>query len=171
MANQEISEILRIFNSRLDVLEGILSIGEEHVSDTPALMQERLAEDMHPFGAQVALVCNQPRGFAQWCANQPIENLSTEVTSLEQARTIIADTRNQLAGINVDDSKLDEIKHLGLGPGRFADLPARQYVNDFVMPNLYFHISMAYAILRKLGAPVGKANYMTFLLPHVQEEA
>ncbi|MFV8781143.1 DUF1993 domain-containing protein [Microbulbifer sp. SA54] len=171
MANQEINEIKRIFTSRLDVLEHILSIGEQHVADADALMQERLAEDMHPFGTQIAFVCNQPRGFAQWCADQPIENFGAEVGSLAQARAHIAATKEMIAGITADDSKLDEVKHLGLGPGRFADLPARQYINDFLMPNVYFHISMAYAILRKLGAPIGKADYMTFLAPYVQVEA
>lgn len=73
-------------------------------------------------------------------------------------------------GITVDDSKLDEVKRIGLGPGRYTALPARQYINDFLMPNLYFHISMAYAILRNLGAPIGKTDYMTFLAPHAKQE-
>lgn len=171
MANQEINEIKRIFTSRLDVLEHILSIGEKHVADSGALMQERLAEDMFPFGAQVALVCNQPRGFSQWCAGQPVENLSIEVTSLEQARAHIAETRKMVEGIAADDSKLDEVKRIGLGPGRYAELPARQYINDYLVPNVYFHISMAYAILRKLGAPIGKADYMTYLAPHIKQDA
>ncbi|WP_105102242.1 DUF1993 domain-containing protein [Microbulbifer pacificus] len=171
MANQEINEIKRIFISRLDVLDHILSIGEKHFADTNALMQERLAEDMYPFGTQVAFVCNQPLGFAQWCADQAIENLSKDVDTLEQARAHIALTRQMVERIAADDSKLDEVKHIGLGPGRYADLPARQYINDFLMPNLYFHISIAYAILRKLGAPIGKFDYMTFLAPHVKQEA
>jgi hypothetical protein len=37
-------------------------------------------------------------------------------------------------------------------------------VTDYLMPNLYFHISIAYAILRKLGVPLGKADYMSFLV-------
>jgi hypothetical protein len=44
-------------------------------------------------------------------------------------------------------------------------------VSDFAIPNLYFHITMAYAILRRLGVPVGKADYMGFLMPHVRHEA
>ncbi|WGL15883.1 DUF1993 domain-containing protein [Microbulbifer bruguierae] len=169
MANQEITEIKRIFTSRLDVLDHILSVGEKHISDSAALMQERLAEDMHPFGAQVALVCSQPLGFAQWCASQPIENPSKEIDSPEQARALIQQTREMVDGISVDDSKLDEVKRIGLGPDRYAELPARQYLNDYLVPNVYFHISMAYAILRKLGAPIGKADYMTYLAPHVKQ--
>jgi hypothetical protein len=38
------------------------------------------------------------------------------------------------------------------------------------LPNFYFHITTAYAILRKLGVPVGKADYMSFLASHVKVE-
>lgn len=171
MANAEISEIKRIFTSRLDTLDHILSVGEKHFPDMDAIMNERLAEDMLPLGTQVAFACNQPRGFSQWCAEQPIDNLAREVESLAMARAHIAQTRDMVAGITVDDSKLDEIKRIGLGPGRYCELPARQYINDYLVPNLYFHITTAYGILRKLGAPVGKADFMTYLAPHVREEA
>ena len=171
MANREISEIKRIFTSRLDVLNHILSVGEKHFSDMGATLQERLTEDMYPLGTQIAFACNQPRGFAQWCAGQPVENLGAEVDSLDMARAHIAHTKNLVAAITADDSKLDEIKRIGLGPGRYCELPARQYFNDFVLPNLYFHLTTAYAILRRLGAPVGKADFMTYLMPYVMEEA
>jgi hypothetical protein len=39
------------------------------------------------------------------------------------------------------------------------------------VPNLYFHITTAYAILRKLGAPLGKADFMIYLAPYIKEEA
>lgn len=170
MSNAEISEIKRIFTTRLDTLDHILSVGEKHFGDLNARFQERLAPDMFPLGTQIAFACNQPRGFSQWCAGQPIENFGTDVATLTSARAMIDQTRAMVAGIVADDGKLDEIKRIGLGPGRYCELPARQYVNDYLMPNLYFHMATAYAILRKLGAPVGKADFMSFLGPFVREE-
>jgi hypothetical protein len=43
-------------------------------------------------------------------------------------------------------------------------------VSDYLLPNFYFHITTTYAILRMLGVPVGKADFMRFLLPHVRQE-
>jgi hypothetical protein len=171
MENKEISEIKRIFVTRLDALDHILSVGEKHFSDMDAILKERLAPDMFNLGAQIALVCNQPRGFSQWCADQPIENLDLDVESLHRARTHILETRQLVHAIAADDSKLEDVKRIGLGPGKHCQLPARQYVNDFLVPNLYFHMTTAYAILRKLGAPVGKLDFMTYLAPYVREEA
>ncbi len=170
MATQEIAELQRVFLSRLDALHHILDMGDKHLFGLGAALQERLAPDMLPLGAQIAFACNQPRGFSQWCDSQPVENLAPEVNSMELARSHIDQTKRLVSGINASDSKLDEVKRIGLGPRMYCELPARQYVSDYLMPNLYFHITTAYAILRKLGVPIGKADYMSFMAPYVKLE-
>lgn len=168
MATHDIAQIQRIFQSRLDTLTHILDIGERFAADADALMAERLAPDMHPFGTQIAFACNQPRGFSQWCAGQPVENLAPDVGTLALARAHVAQTKALVAAITVGDEKLGEDKRIGLGPELHCVMPARQYVDDYLIPNVYFHTSIAYAILRRLGAPLGKADFMTWLAPYVR---
>ncbi len=170
MAQQEIGELQRVFQTRLDALDHILDVGERHFGNLDKVLQERLAPDMFPLGTQVAFACNQPRGFAQWCAGQAVQNLAVEVDSTEVARVHIGQTKVLVGGIAADDARLDEVKRVGLGPGMYCELPGRRYVSEYLLPNLYFHITTAYAILRKLGAPLGKADYMHFLAPHVKRE-
>ena len=171
MQNRNIGEIKRLFDSRLDVLEHIVSIGEKHFGNADAFLDKRLAEDMLPFTAQIAFACNAPRGFSQWCAGEAIENLKPDsLTTIVDVRAAIAQTRALVAGIAADDAKLEETKRVGLGPGRYCELPGHRYVADYVVPNLYFHVTTAYAILRMLGAPVGKADYLGFLGPLVKHE-
>lgn len=168
MSNHEIEELKRIFLTRLDTLDHILNLGEQHLEDINAALQERLAPDMLPLGTQIAFACNQPRGFAQWCAGQAVKNLEPEVDSLALAREHIASTKALVSAIDAGDQKLDEVKRTGLGPERYCETSARLYVSDFLMPNLYFHMSTTYAILRMLDVPLGKADFMRFLLPHVR---
>ena len=171
MNNPKIAEIQRVFTTRLEALEHVLAIGEQHFPDPAAFMDGRLADDMLPFAAQIALACNSPRGFAQWCAGQPVENLPiAAVGSIEQARAAVAETKALVAGIRADDAKLEESKRVGLGPGLYCELPAHQYVADYLLPNLYFHVTIAYAILRMLGAPLGKADDLCVLAPHVRQD-
>ena len=169
MQNRNIDEIKRLFDTRLEVLEHIVSIGEKHFGNADAFLDKRLAEDMLPFTAQIAFACNAPRGFSQWCAGEAIENLKPDsLKTIADVRAAIAQTRALVAGLSADDAKLDEIKRLG--PGRYCELPGHRYVADYVVPNLYFHVTTAYAILRMLGAPVGKADYLGFLGPLVKHE-
>ena len=171
MQNRNIDEIKRLFDTRLEVLEHIVSIGEKHFGNADAFLDKRLAEDMLPFTAQIAFACNAPRGFSQWCAGEAIENLKPDsLKTIADVRAAIAQTRALVAGISADDAKLDETKRVGLGPGRYCELPGHRYVADYVVPNLYFHVTTAYAILRMLGAPVGKADYLGFLGPLVKHE-
>lgn len=171
MATEEIAEIKRVFLSRLDALGHILDVGEKHLDDFDVALQERLAPDMFPLGTQVAFACNQPRGFSQWCAGRPVENLPPEVDSAATVRAHIARTKDLVSGIDAGDGRLDEVKRIGLGPGRYCELPGRQYLSEYLLPNLYFHITTAYAILRGLGVPLGKSDYMSFLASHVKTEA
>ena len=171
MSSIRLQQLQHIFVSRLDTLSHLLQVGEAHLADRD-LINERLAPDMLPLGAQVAFACNQPRGFSQWCAGQPIENIDPAVVaSLEGAHALIADTRARVLAISASDAKLDEMKRIGMGKGRYCELPGDQYVSEYLMPNLYFHITAAYAILRMLGAPVGKADFMRYLAPHIRNDA
>ncbi len=169
--NEKIGEARRVFLSRLQVLEHILDLGEQHFGGAEAFLDKRLADDMLPFSAQVAFACNQPRGFSQWCAGEAIDNLKPDaIRSIADARAAIAQTRDLVAAIAVDDAKLDETKRIGLGPGRYCELPGHRYLADYLLPNLYFHVATAYAILRTLGAPLGKADFMVYLGPLVRQE-
>lgn len=169
MQKTETSDIERIFITRLETLRHILDVAAKHLPDMDAAMMERLAPDMFPLGTQVAFACNQPLGYAQWCAGLPVENLDPVVTSFDMARSHIENTSAMVRTVNVDDSRLDEIKRTGLGPGLYCETTARLYVSDYLIPNFYFHITTTYAILRKLGVPLGKADFMSFLMPHVRQ--
>lgn len=169
MPSTRIQELQRVFASRLDTLSHLLQVGEAQLGGRD-LINERLAPDMLPLGAQVAFACNQPRGFSQWCAGLPIENLDPAVPSLDAARAMIAETRARVLAVECEDAKLDEMKRVGLGPGRYCELTGHQYVSEYLLPNLYFHLTTTYAILRMLGAPVGKSDFMGFLAPHVRQE-
>ena len=45
-------------------------------------------------------------------------------------------------------------------PGRSFHFKGRDYVLGFALPNFYFHITTAYALLRQKGVPVGKMDYL-----------
>ena len=169
MPSQTIGSIQTLFQSRLTTLEHLLKSAQAHFSDSESFLQERLAADMLPFGTQIAFTCNQPRNFALWCDGKPANNLDPEVISLTQAYEHITHTKGLLLGIHVEDAKLAEVTRIDLGPSLYAEMSGNAYVHDFLIPNFYFHMVTAYAILRMAGAPIGKQDYMMHLMPFVRQ--
>ncbi|WP_310422895.1 DUF1993 domain-containing protein [Chamaesiphon sp. VAR_48_metabat_135_sub] len=165
MENQQIVAIQNIFSSRLDTLSHLLNVVENHFTDdVESIFGRRIAPDMLPFGTQIVFTCNQPRNFALWCLGQPANNLNPEVGSLEDARGHLSSTQELLASINVTDRQLAAISRIDLAQGRYLELSGCSYVDDFLMPNFYFHLTTAYDILRMAGAPIGKHDFMMHLV-------
>ena len=170
MQNQNIDLIRTLFQSRLATLEHFLKLAQTHFGDDESFLQKRIATDMFPFGTQIAFTCNQPRSFTLWCDGKPANNLDPDVPSLAEAYKHIANTDELLLGINVDDEKLAEVTRINLDESLYVELSGSAYVNDFLIPNFYFHMVTAYDILRMAGVPIGKRDYMMHLVPLIRKE-
>jgi uncharacterized protein len=172
MERQKITALQNIFSSRLDTLSHLLDLAESHfAADAESILQSRIAPDMLPFGTQIAFTCNQPRNFALWCSGQSDDNLNPDVNSLAEARSHIETTKDLVKSINIDDHQLSEIKRIEFGQGLYAELPGFSYVDDFLMPNFYFHLTTAYDILRMAGAPIGKRDFMLHFVPLIKHQS
>ncbi|MFB2895151.1 DUF1993 domain-containing protein [Aerosakkonemataceae cyanobacterium BLCC-F50] len=170
MLCQNIDLIRTLFQSRLATLEHLLKLATTHFCDDESFLNKRIAADMLPFGTQIAFTCNQPRNFALWCDGKPANNLDPNVTSLAQAYEHIANTLELLLGINAVDAKLAEVMRIDLGQSLYIELSGNAYVNEFLIPNFYFHLVTAYDILRMAGVPIGKRDYMMHLVPLIRKE-
>lgn len=169
MQSQNIGLIRSLFQSRLTTLEQLLKSAQTHFGGDESFLQKRIAADMFPFGTQIAFTCNQPRNFALWCDGKPVDNLDSDVTSLAQAYEHIANTNKLLLGIHAEDTKLAEMTRIYSGERLYIDLSGRAYVDEFLIPNFYFHLVTAYDILRMAGVPIGKRDYMMHLVPFIKE--
>jgi hypothetical protein len=170
MPSQNINLIQNLFQSRLTTLDHLLKSAQTHFGDNESFLQERIVADMFPFGTQIAFTCNQPRNFALWCEGKPANNLDPNVTSLAQAYEHIENTQKLLLGISVEDEKLAEVTRIDLGESLYVELTGNAYVNEFLIPNFYFHMVTAYDILRMAGVAIGKRDYMLHLLPSVKKD-
>lgn len=171
MGDSNMFILKNIFRSRLKTLSHLLDVAEEHSGgDIESLLEKRIADDMLPFATQIVYTCNQARNFSRWCQGLLIENLEPDLESFATAREVIAETLTEVNAVNVEDEKLEQVKRVELGNGLYMEVPGHDYVHDFLIPNLYFHMVTAYDILRMVGVPVGKRDYMTHLLPVVRHD-
>jgi uncharacterized protein len=160
------SASLPIFQSMLGNLSHFLDKAQAFVDakkcDPTALTQFRLAPDMLPFTRQVTIACDAAKlGIARLSGVEAPKFEDNEVT-LADLKARIAKTLEFLA--SVPATKLDgtEDKDITFPVGREATkaMKGEAYLKHWVMPNFFFHTTMAYAILRNNGVELGKTDYL-----------
>ena len=64
----------------------------------------------------------------------------------------------------IANARSEEVQKTQLGPDRLMDASHEAYALGSAIPNLMFHVSMAYAILRKEGVPLGKRDFLMYFM-------
>lgn len=125
------------------------------------LVSARLFPDMLPLAKQVQIATDTAKGCAGRLSGTPIPSFADTEANLAALRQRVNDTLVYLQSIQPDQINDTENKSIELKlPKATLQFTGVDYVNYFVLPNLYFHISMAYAIFRHNGVELGKADYL-----------
>ncbi len=146
-------------------LAGILEKAEAHAADKkvdPAVfIQMRLYPDMYPLARQVQIATDVAKGCAARLSGQtpPVyDDNETTFAELQARIAKIIAFLNTFTPEQIDGTEEATIT-LKLG-GRERSFKGLPYLLDFVLPNVYFHTTTAYAILRHGGVELGKADFL-----------
>ncbi|HKA76571.1 MAG TPA: DUF1993 domain-containing protein [Pseudolabrys sp.] len=156
---------LPVFETGLHALLAVLDKAAVHIAakkiDPPVLVGWRLAPDMFALGRQVQVACDQAKnGSARLAGVEPPKFDDTEAT-LDQFRERITKTVAYLKTLDtkaIDSSSEREIT-FPLGPSK-GQMKGADYLNHFVLPNFYFHLTAAYIAVRNFGVEVGKRDFL-----------
>ena len=129
--------------------------------DPQSLIDARLAPDMMTLAGQIQRASDTSKGCAARLAGiEPPSFPDMEKTPADlQAR--IAKTVHFLNGVKPESVVGSEARAITFkgGPHTF-NFTGESYLFEFVLPNFYFHVTVAYAILRHKGLPLGKLDYL-----------
>jgi hypothetical protein len=129
--------------------------------DSVVLAQTRLYPDMHPLVRQVQIACDTAKGAAARLAGIEVPKHEDTETTFAELKARIAKTLDFLKSVNAAQLKDTESRAIEIkfpnGSWKFTGIA---YLNDFVLPNFYFHVSMVYALLRKSGVEIGKMDFL-----------
>ncbi|KAH8175103.1 hypothetical protein LIA77_06522 [Sarocladium implicatum] len=145
----------------LESLSAILTKAEKH-ENAASFIDARLVEDMKPFSFQVHCVTdNVSKGLARSQGTEPAayeDNLKTFAEMHDRIKEVSAALEK--ADIELINKREAETVTLGLGRGNSGQMKSVDYITNYSAPNVYFHLNMAYAIVRKEGVDVGKLDYL-----------
>jgi hypothetical protein len=125
------------------------------------LAQSRLFPDMFPLARQVQITCDTAKGAAGRLAGVDVPKHEDNEANLEQLKARVAKTLDFVKSVREAQLANAEARSIELKfPSATLKFTGLSYATDFVLPNFYFHISVAYALLRQAGVEVGKNDYL-----------
>ena len=150
-----------MFLRGLRVLSGLIDRAAEAGLDEAAIMEARLAPDMRPFPDQIRMASFSARSCIARLTDQPWPKTDDAEASLAELKQTVALSIAFIEGVEAAAFAGGETRRVELRfPGVELNFEGQGYLTSFALPNFYFHVSMAYAILRNAGVELGKRDYL-----------
>jgi hypothetical protein len=156
---------LPVFTIGLNALSGVLDKAAGFAAarkfDPAVLLAWRLAPDMFALARQVQVACDQAKNGAARLAGVEAPKFEDNETSIDALKERIAKTVAFLKSLDTQaiDAAADKEIIFPLGQGN-GQMKGDDYLDHFVLPNFYFHLTAAYAIVRHCGVEVGKRDFL-----------
>jgi hypothetical protein len=143
------------------ILDKGVTFAEAKKIDPSVLLNSRLAPDMFPLTRQVQIACDAAKnGTARLAGLEPPAMPDTE-TSFQELHERIQKTLGYIESIPADQIDGHEGRAITLKlRSTNVDFTGQSLLLSFTLPNLYFHVTTAYAILRHNGVELGKLDFL-----------
>jgi hypothetical protein len=154
-----------VFTNALGNLSLILEKGLAHATqrkfEPAVLLAARLAPDMLPLTRQVQIACDLAKNsVARLAAQEPPRFEDTE-TTFEQLRVRIARVIDYLKSVPASALEGAETRDVRVPSGQRAyEFKGLEFLQRWAIPNVFFHVTTAYAILRHNGVDLGKRDFL-----------
>lgn len=150
----------------LNTMSHILKKGEEYATRNSIseddLLATRIYEDMLPLTNQILIIVSTTGKALEQLLGTGLPSISQEGKTLGELYRIIDKTRQALSAVdeNAVNAKAQEEIVFNVGPRFLKKASPVEYIQGYTIPYIYFHLNIAYAILRKRGVPLGKLDYI-----------
>lgn len=149
----------------LDNMAACLTKGADYLAieglPESALLEARLAADMYAFPRQIQLASDAAKGAGARLSAADAPSFPDTETTIAELQERIARTSAYLDGIDPASivGREDAAIVMKL-PSREIHFTGLSYVQNFALPNFFFHATTSYAIMRHIGVPIGKLDYL-----------
>jgi uncharacterized protein len=162
MYSASVPPMVKMLSNMLVWLEKAQQHAEAKKFDPKIYLDLRLAPDMLPFLRQIQITCDMAKNCVRRLANAeaPVhEDKEVTLAELQERirQTIAFINTVPAAQIDGSEERAIEVPMRGMEPLKFK---GENYMKHFAQPNFYFHASIAYALLRHVGVPLGKGDYL-----------
>ena len=154
-----------VFVRMLNNLYSILTNAEKQAKakgyDPAVLLSARLAPDMFALPRQVQIATDHAKGCVARLAGHQVEAIEDTETTFAELQARIKKVIGIVESYKPEQLEGSETREITIKiPNMELKFSGLDYVNQWAMPNFYFHLTMAYAILRHNGIELGKKDFL-----------
>lgn len=143
------------------ILEKAAAHAEARKFDPAVLINARLYPDMFPLSRQVQIATDVAKGAVSRLSGQEPPKYEDNEASFPELIARIDKTIALLESCKPEQIDGSEQKTISLPMhDRTIEFQGLKYLTDFVLPNVYFHVTTAFAILRHNGVEIGKKDFL-----------
>lgn len=157
-------------------LSHVLQKGHAHAVarkyDPALLLAARLTPDMLPLTRQVQIACDMSKYGVSRLAGVEAPKFEDKEQSFEELRDRIARTIDFIKGVSASALEGSDERTIKVAlRDRTLEFKGMDYIIRWVIPNAFFHVTTAYAILRQAGVEIGKNDFLTGSGPGFSQSA
>ncbi len=144
------------------ILDKALAHAEAKKFEPAVLLQSRLAPDMLPLTRQILIACDAAKNGVARLSGVEAPKFDDTESTLAELKERIGKTLAYLASVpaaQLDDSAEKDIT-FPVGKDKTRTMKGEAYLKHWMLPNFFFHVTTAYAILRHNGVELGKSDYL-----------
>ncbi len=152
----------RLMSNLEHVLRLAQANAKERGIDETVFLQARLAPDMWPLARQVQAAAELAKNAPYRIADIKAPNYEGSPESFEACYAVLARARDDIKAVTADDLNGKEGREftMEMGPNKIKmDFTGISYLSGFILPNVYFHCTTVYNILRHNGVLLGKRDF------------
>ena len=154
---KQLQKMLRNFSAMLDKAS---QYAESRSFNSANYLTARLAPDMFPFARQVQSICDGAKYGAARLAGKEAPRHEDNEQTLAELQTRLKSVIEYIDTYKAEDFAGAAERRIVLPWMKGQHILGQDYLMEFMNPNFYFHLSMAYALLRQAGVAVGKLDYL-----------
>ncbi len=141
-------------------IDQAIAYAEQRGFDPEVFVQARLAPDQFPFVRQVQSACDTAKFATKRLTGREAPSHPDTETTLAELKARIEEVRSWLGEASEADFEGAAERGVTLTQAEGLSFSGAEYLNEFAIPNFFFHLTHAYAILRHNGVPLGKRAYL-----------
>lgn len=161
MYRASVPRFVNILNNLSNILDKALAYTEAKKIAPSVLPNFRLAPDMLSMSSQVQIACDGAKALVARLSGVTSPVFEDNETTLGELKERIAKTISFIQSVPADAIDGTEDKDIVIRRGETeTHYKGMQFLLGYAVPNFYFHVTMAYAILRHNGVEIGKRDYL-----------